>query len=92
MIIIFDLTTFLLEKRITATELAEKMGVTPQLVSSIKHRGRINMKTLRKLESLFGDCTSYISQKQPKQKNIFQSTGNGLETDWKAVGNQLEKL
>ncbi len=34
---------------------------------------------------------SHNELKQPKQKDIFQSTGNGLETDWKAVGNQLEK-
>lgn len=88
----FNLGQLLIDYRMSIQELATKLKVTRQSLDSIKHRGSANILTIRKIETIVGDCTSYISQKQPKQKDIFQSTGNGLETDWKAVGNQLEKL
>lgn len=90
MIVMFNLGQLLIDHRMSIKELAAKLKVTRQLLDSIKHRGSANILTIRKIEAIVGDCTSYISQKQPKQKELFQSTGNGLENDWKTVGNQVE--
>jgi len=63
----FDLTRFLFEKRYSEADLAR---MVKQPINSIKimcERGTIKFSFLRKLESIFGDCSEYIVKEEESQ-------------------------
>lgn len=56
----FDLTTFLLDKRISLAEFASIAGCSIVGAYYMKNRGTIKPSTLRKLEEVYGDCSQYL--------------------------------
>jgi hypothetical protein len=79
MFVNLDFNQILITKRITTLEISSIIdGVSRQSLDRARISGRINIKILRKIELILGDCTSFIKQAQPKQKTTIKASGNNL--------------
>lgn len=60
----FNFNLFLIEKRLTVKQLAEKTGVHADTIYKSIRNGSIKMRTLQLIELSFGDCSNYIIKEQ----------------------------
>lgn len=60
--VFFDFRQFLIDKRITAKELSEKMQKDYTAIWRMTKHSRIKLPFLRDLEKDFGDLSNYIKE------------------------------
>ena len=57
----FDFVKFLMDKRISAVELAKVLRVSYQSIITSKKRNTIKINILRRMEDIYGNLNNYIS-------------------------------